>query len=142
MVLLARNELAWIASAGVAALPATRFASWTAVAFGLLLVAAAALWTGRVRRTRMLAAELRATNELLAAAMAERDAARNAREAMAAELDANRAAAAERGAEIERILSGAAVAAVRARARYAAEAQHASAEAAAHARRTSAAPRP
>jgi methyl-accepting chemotaxis protein len=139
VVRITRNELTWIVPACVAVLPATRFLSWTAIAIGLLLVAVAALCTGRVRRTRMLSAELGAANELLAAAVAERDAARTAREAMAAELDAIRSAAAEREAALERRLSAAAVATDRARARYAAEAQHASSEAAAHARRTSAA---
>src|SRR4051794_28242026 len=96
VVRFARNELAWIACAGVAALPASRFASPTVVAFGLLLFTVAWLFIGRVRRTRLLSADLAKANELLATALAEGDAARTEREAMAAELDANRAAAAER----------------------------------------------
>jgi methyl-accepting chemotaxis protein len=139
VVRLIRNELAWIASACIVALPATRFVPRTGIAFALLLVAVGALSIGRVRRTRALGAELRAANEVLEATVADRDAAGREREAMAAELDAARAALAEHEAETERALTQATVRSERARARYAAEAQHASAEAAAHARRTSAA---
>jgi methyl-accepting chemotaxis protein len=138
VVRLIRNELTWTASACLVALPASRFASLTEVAIGVLLVALAAVWTARVRRTRLLA-ELCTATGLLEAAVADRDAATRDRDAMAAELTAGRAAAAEREAEIERALAEAAESSERARARYAAEAQHASAEAAAHARRTSAA---
>jgi methyl-accepting chemotaxis protein len=139
VVRLVRNELTWLAAACLVALAATRFASRTDVAFGLLLAAVAALWIGRVRRVRASASELRAARELLEAAVADRDAALLDREATASELEAVRAASAEREAEVARALAESAEASERARARYAAEAQHASAEAAAHARRTSAA---
>jgi methyl-accepting chemotaxis protein len=138
-VRLIRNELTWIAIAWVAAVPATVLASRAAVAIGALLIAVAALWIGRVRRTRALAVELRATQELLETAAAGHRAAEADREAMAAEIAAVRTATAEREAETERTLAKAAEASERGRARYVVEAQHASAEAAAHARRTSAA---
>ncbi len=138
MVRLIRNELAWIASACVLAVPAAGVAPRGA-AIGVLLVAVAALWIGRVRLTRALTAELQAAIGLLEAAVADRETALAERGAIAAELAAARAAAAGLEAGIDRARADAAEQSERARARFAAEAQHASAEAAAHARRTSAA---
>jgi len=107
VVRLIRSELTWIASTCVVALLASRFASRTGVAIGLLVIAVAALWIGRGRRTRVLA-ELRAKAGLLEAAVADREVAERILAAMAAELAAARAAAAEREAEIERALAEAA----------------------------------
>jgi len=142
---LVRNEITWIAAACVVALPAARSAMpagtplLARVAIVLLAIGIVTSQALGVRRTRVLRAELHAAGVRLEAAVADRDAAVSACEAVAGELDAARAAAAEQEAETERALAEAGERAEQSRARYAAEAQHASAEAAAHARRTSAA---
>jgi methyl-accepting chemotaxis protein len=145
VVRLIRNELAWIAAACVVALPAARAAlpagtpAFARIAIAVLAVGVVAQHALRVRRARALGSELRAANDRLSVAVAERDTALSERDAMAAELDAARAAQVELEAEHEHALADAAARAEQSRARYAAEAQHASAEAAAHARRTSSA---